>query len=311
MLRQLKVNLLLLVATLVVGSVLYPLLMLLVAGVIAPEGRLGSLVVEDGQVRGSTLVAQDFKGPEYFQPRPSAVKYDAAGSGGSNWGASNPKLRDRAARQIATQVRYSTGSKKGQPVGKDVEAWFAEKPDRAVKWADTYPTLAETWVAGDEKRKKQVDAWCEAHKVPAEKDTQEAAKAFFKAWAAANPGTWPEVSDSALSKVTQGQDIVETFFDSWLQARKTSDDLERVPADLVTASGSGLDPHITLKGARYQLDRVASAWAEKLHQPVADVRAKLEALLVAQASRPLGFLGEPLVNVLEVNRKITATLRGE
>ena len=69
---------------------------------------------------------------------------------------------------------------------------------------------------------------------------------------------------------------------------------EPVPVDLVTASGSGLDPDISLAAARYQLARVARARGVP--------RRQLEQLLERQARRPwLGLFGEPRVNVLELN----------
>ncbi len=69
---------------------------------------------------------------------------------------------------------------------------------------------------------------------------------------------------------------------------------EKVPADLVTASGSGMDPNITLEAAKYQAQRVASARG----LPV----AALIKILNKYAKRPGGvFTPEPLVNVLFVN----------
>ena len=68
------------------------------------------------------------------------------------------------------------------------------------------------------------------------------------------------------------------------------------------ASGSGLDPHITLKNALYQLDRVAGKWAAETRLDPAEVRREIESLLRRQAEAPLGGLvGVELVNVLEVN----------
>ena len=67
-----------------------------------------------------------------------------------------------------------------------------------------------------------------------------------------------------------------------------------VPADAVTASGSGLDPHISKANAQLQAPRVARARGLSL----ADV---LELLDEHIDGRPLGFLGEPGVNVLELN----------
>jgi len=75
-----------------------------------------------------------------------------------------------------------------------------------------------------------------------------------------------------------------------------------VPADMVMASGSGLDPHITLDSALYQLDRVAAARTGKTKQDPKQVHDKIEHLLQEKAEAPLnGTVGVKLVNVLEVN----------
>jgi K+-transporting ATPase ATPase C chain len=67
-----------------------------------------------------------------------------------------------------------------------------------------------------------------------------------------------------------------------------------VPADLVAASGGGLDPHISLEGALYQADRVAVARG----LPVAEVKRLIEAQAVSAAGP---FAPERIVNVLELN----------
>lgn len=76
-----------------------------------------------------------------------------------------------------------------------------------------------------------------------------------------------------------------------------------LPADLVTTSGSGLDPHISPEAALAQVDRVAAA--RRLDRP------RLQPLVASQTRQPLlGVLGEPRVNVLELNlalERLTAT----
>ncbi len=193
---HLRANLSLLGLTVLLCCVLYPLTLWAIGRSVFPEQTAGSLIVEDGKVIGSRLIAQPFSRPEYFWPRPSAVSYDASASGGSNLSANNPKLRNRVIQTLA------------------------------------------------------------------------------------------------------------------LLKQHPSDPTKDVPADLVMTSGSGLDPHITLKNALYQLDRVADAWAKKTGTDAAEVRKAIEKLLKQKASAPLGGLaGVELLNVLEVNLALPGVVK--
>src|SRR5215207_7768913 len=73
----------------------------------------GSLIRRgDGTIVGSRLLAQKFTRPEYFQPRPSAVDYNAASTGGSNSGPSNPDHLEQVLARldaITTQERVTAG----------------------------------------------------------------------------------------------------------------------------------------------------------------------------------------------------------
>ncbi|WP_129671830.1 potassium-transporting ATPase subunit KdpC [Candidatus Chloroploca sp. Khr17] len=183
----------LLVLTLITG-IGYPLLVTGIAQVVFPAQANGSLIVEDGQVRGSNLIGQPFDDPRYFWGRLSATgvhPYNAfngdalVGSSGSNLGPLNPALA-------------------------------------------------------------------------------EAVQARIDALRAADPQATPPY-----------------------------------PADLVTASGSGLDPHISPAAAAFQVRRVAQARGLSEEQ----VRE-----LVAQYTegRDLGLLGEMRVNVLRLNLALDA-----
>jgi K+-transporting ATPase ATPase C chain len=88
---EIKRGILFTIVTMVLFGGAYHLFMWGVGRVFFSRQAEGSLIRRaDGTVVGSTLIAQKFERPEYFQPRPSAVDYNAASTGGSNFGPSNP-----------------------------------------------------------------------------------------------------------------------------------------------------------------------------------------------------------------------------
>lgn len=175
---QLWTNVRLVIATMFVCCVLYTLLILGIGQTFVPFSANGYLLYNDkGEIIGSSQIAQSFTGPHYFWPRPSAVDYNAAATGGSNLSPASKELRERAEKTISIY-------------GATVD--------------------------------------------------------------------------------------------------------NKIPADLVTASGAGMDPHITLAAAEYQLDRVATTRGVDK-----DIVKKL---IAEHTTIPGSFLtNAPIVNVLELN----------
>ncbi len=175
-----RTSILFTLVTAVIFGLAYPFAIDGLAHLIFPHQAEGSLILHNGQIIGSSLLAQSFTSDRYFHPRPSDAGngYDATSSGGSNLAQTNAKLIAR--------------------------------------------------IQGDvDKLQKE------------------------------NPG-------------------------------------KPVPIDLVTTSGSGLDPDITPDDAYYQAPSVAKA----RNIPLATIDALVKQHITP---RQLGFLGEPRVNVLELN----------
>jgi len=328
--RHISKSLLLLGIAVAMLCGLYPAALWVIGHVFFPFQANGSIVKgPDGKPVGSEHIAQPFTKDEYFWPRPSAASYDATASASSALAANNYALRDRVAKALGPIVRYGGGLKKGQPVGPDVESWFdadqfSGQPHLVAQWADTHNSIAQGWVTGDPTHGQYVDAWAKDHPdVVAQwvKDNPatpqpkalDLAVVFFEHFSNEHPGQFPLAVTrqgpdgkpvTAIEPAKEGSDIQSTFFDMWREDHPDAE-LENVPADMVTASGSGLDPDITLENARYQLDRVAAKWSRDTQHDEASIRQQIEGILLAKASAPMGgMFGEKMVNVLEVNLEL-------
>lgn len=343
MFSHLRANLILAGGTLGICSVAYPISLLLVGNALFHDSVRGSLVTDaNKRLVGSSLIAQEFKGEEWFQPRPSAAGYNGGASSGSNLGANNPKLRDRVAQQIGPSVSYRAGSASAgldkvhpkTPQG-DIEAWFAAKPDRAALWAAESSVAAPNWAKtdlADDKYGLQGQAiaqWAQSHPEAiaawkkenpdnsSEPKPEDLVKPYFADFVKTNPGKFPIVveakkPDGSVEKkiepgVADGA-VHANFFDLWASdpanAAKVAD-LELTPADAVTTSGSGLDPHITVANALAQLDRVAAK--RSVAVDATRRKADIAALIKEKSFAPWwGLAGEPIVNVLELNLALGA-----
>jgi K+-transporting ATPase ATPase C chain len=105
---ELKRGVLFTIVTMVLFGGVYHVGLWAVGQVAFPVQAQGSLIRrDDGSVIGSSLIAQAFARSEYFHPRPSAVDYNAASTGGSNFGPSNPEhlelVKERLTKVMAAE----------------------------------------------------------------------------------------------------------------------------------------------------------------------------------------------------------------
>jgi K+-transporting ATPase ATPase C chain len=183
LLTELRISLIATLSMALLLCGLYPALVWVMAQGIFHDEANGSLIIRSGKIVGSSLLAQGFTAAKYFHPRPSAAGsgYDAASSGGSNFGPLSKKLLDGIGQRVS---EYHTRN-----------------------------------------------------------------------------GLSPDT---------------------------------RVPVDAVTASGSGLDPHISMGNALLQAPRVARGRGLSEETVLRKIATRME-------GRFLGIFGEPRVNVLLLN----------
>lgn len=96
MLRQLRPAIMSVLVIAIVFGFVFPFVITAIAQVVFHHQANGSLIAKGGKVIGSDIIGQNFTGPRYFHPRPSAAGsgYDAANSGATNLGPTSAKLID-------------------------------------------------------------------------------------------------------------------------------------------------------------------------------------------------------------------------
>jgi potassium-transporting ATPase KdpC subunit len=124
------------IVTAVIFGLGYPLLMTGLAKILFPRQAEGSLIVRNGQVIGSELIAQNFTSDKYFHPRPSAAGngYDATSSGGTNLAQSNAKLPAR----MQADIDKLAAENPGKPVPIDMVTYSASGLDPDITPDNAY-----------------------------------------------------------------------------------------------------------------------------------------------------------------------------
>ena len=279
-LRQYSAALRILLAFTVLFGLAYPLVITAVAQVPGLKSRAdGSLIKVDGKVVGSKLLGQSFTDsnakplPQYFQSRPSAAGagYDPTASGASNLGPESivdtlpdPSVKGDAGKQsLLSQV-----CTRSLDIGKE----FGVSGARPFCTSDGVGAVLAVFYAGPGYHGKIVRVV----------SINQAAPAI--PFIASYQGV-PVVDAKFGTDYSKGKIVP-------IRGDAPSD--PAVPADAVTASGSGLDPEISPAYAKLQEASVARARGITVAQ-VAAVVATYE------KGRDLGFMGEARVNVLQLN----------
>jgi K+-transporting ATPase ATPase C chain len=117
MIKELRPALVLVLIMTALTGLAYPLAMTGVAQLVMPQRADGSLIVREGRVIGSSLIAQRFTRPDYFNPRPSAAGqgYEADKSGATNLGPNNRRLIESIIERT-NQLRAELGERR-IPIG--------------------------------------------------------------------------------------------------------------------------------------------------------------------------------------------------
>ena len=231
-------------------------------------GKDGMLTTDESQAVGSALLGQPFGDAKYFHPRPSFAGngYDPTASGGTNYGPLNDRLLNGATNPATTQP--------AQPETLGYDGIRLRTIHYAVDNGIPFKLYHAVYVKED------------GASASLERKDEVPLSQFEN-----KDGTLNDVAlVDAFPHPTMGADAP----DFTRVVVIAGDFATAIPADAVTSSASGLDPHISPANAALQVNRVAAA---RHLSP-----DKVKELVAKYTDGPdLGFLGDPGVNVLRLN----------
>lgn len=133
MLLEIKKSIRIFIIISILLGILYPVCITIIGQLTMSDKANGSLIIHDNKIVGSKLIAQAFNHPRYFYSRPSAVNYNAAGSGGSNLGPSSKKLLEEVEKRINV-IRRENNLELTQKLPADMVLESASGLDPHISW---------------------------------------------------------------------------------------------------------------------------------------------------------------------------------
>jgi potassium-transporting ATPase KdpC subunit len=269
MLIHLRISIIATVVMAIICCAIYPAIVWGLAQALFHHKANGSLVAKDGsptdddsKAVGSLLLGQSFSDEKYFHPRPSAASYDPTQSQGSNLGPLSMKL-------LNGTTKPST-----QPAAAPATQTATTAPASAPVVAVTQPSTQPAVVVDYDGIKLRTVLYAQENSIDVV-DASQPLKSFQDA-----QGNYDQVK------------LIMAFNDS--SNPLTFKTAQPIPPDAVTASASGLDPHISVDNATIQAKRIA---------PLRKISLEKVKELIGQCTDgpDLGLFGDPAVNVLKLN----------
>lgn len=160
--QNIKQSLILSVLTILLFGIAYPLVLYGI-GKLTPEKSVGSPIYSDGKIVGFENIGQNFTDDKYFNGRPSAVGYNAASTGGSNKGPTNPDYLAELQARIDTFLAHNPDIKKEQIPSELVTASGSGIDPHISPYAAyiQIPRVAKSRNVSEESLRKLVDTYTE------------------------------------------------------------------------------------------------------------------------------------------------------